>query len=215
MHGQSYVDSTALNELTVTDLNGSNPVDLPWTFTRDKIPVSHQQIPTPEIISRWEHLNEIAKETSEHRPNLEIGQLIGSNCPAALEPLEVVPSQGDWPFTVRHRHSWTVSGPLRVKYKQDTSVLTANRITVREIETVKEIVTPKTLLKMLELDFNDHTPSKFPDERGYSQEDQMFLDKAEHGIQKVEGHYEIPLPFRHPDVNMSNNREQAVKRATW
>ena len=35
----------------------------------------------------------------------------------------------------------------------------------------------------------------------------MFLDKAEHGIQKVEGHYEIQLPFHHPDVNMSNNRE--------
>ena len=106
-------------------------------------------------------------------------------------------------------------GPLRVKYKQDTSVLTANRITAREIETVKEIVTPKTLLKMLELDFNDHTPSKFPDERRYSQEDQKFLDKAEHGIQKIEGHIEIPLPFHHPDIKMPNNREQAVKRANW
>ena len=64
-------------------------------------------MPTPEIISRWEHLSEIAKEISEHRPNLEIRLLIGSNCPAALEPLEVVPSQGDGPFAVRLRHGTT------------------------------------------------------------------------------------------------------------
>ena len=127
-----------------------------------------------------------------------------------------MPSQGDCPFAVRLRHGCTVNGLLRVKCKPDTNALTANRITVREIETVKEIVTPKTLRKMLELDFNDHTPSKFPDERWYSQEDQKFLDKAEHGIQKIEGHHEILLPFRHPDVKMPNNREQAVKiAANW
>ena len=78
-----------------------------------------------------------------------------------------------------------MNGLLRVKYKPDTNALTANRITVREIETVKEIVTPKTLLKMLELEFNDHTPSKFHDERAYSQEDQKFLDRQNMVSRKV------------------------------
>ena len=215
MHGQSYVDSTALSGLTVTDLHGRNPVELPRTFTRDEIPVSHQQIPTPEIISRWKHLLKVSKEISEHRPDLEIGLLIGSNCPAALEPLEVMPSQGDGPFAVRLKHGWTVSGPLRVSYKPDKDVLTANRITVREVETIKEIVTPKALLNMLELDFNDRTPSKGPDERGYSQEDQVFLHKVEWGITKIEGHHQIPLPFRSSNLQMPNNRYQAVKRAMW
>ena len=31
----------------------------------------------------------------------------------------------------------------------------------------------------------------------------------------VDGHYELQLPFKNPNVQMQNNREQAVKRAQW
>lgn len=86
---------------------------------------------------------------------------------------------------------------------------------MREVKTSKEIIAPKTLLRMFEMDFNDHTVTKVPDERGHSQEDKRFLDMAEKGVNNVNEHYQIPLPFRQQDVYMPNNKEQAVKRANW
>ncbi|KAK3753830.1 hypothetical protein QZH41_016734, partial [Actinostola sp. cb2023] len=60
---------------------------------------------------------------------------------------------------------------------------------------------------------NDHSSTS--DDSSLSQEDREFLSIADQGIRRVDGHYELPLPFRDPDVVMSNNREQAEKRADW
>ena len=120
--------------------------------TRDSAEV--QQIPTPEIVSCIEQLKEIASEIPAYDPELEIGLLIGSNCPNALVPLSV-PNEGDDPFALRLKHGWTVRGPLHLRTKPLTNKVTANRITVREVESVKEIITPKSLLNLFELDFNN------------------------------------------------------------
>ena len=65
------------------------------------------------------------------------------------------------------------------------------------------------------MDFNDHMVSKVPDERGLSQDDIKFLNMVEKETRVVNGHYQIPLPFRHDDVILPNNKEQAAKRANW
>ena len=107
MHSQSQVQSTALSNLVVTDLEGKNPIELPHTYTREKIPADYEQIPTRKLFSQWEHLSEIAQNIPQFQPGLEIGLLIGTNCPVALEPLQVVPSQENGPFALRLRHGWT------------------------------------------------------------------------------------------------------------
>ena len=215
MHGQSQVQSMALSNLVVTDVEGKNPIELPRTYTREKIPADYEQISTPKLFSQWEHLSEIAQNIPQFQPGLEIGLLIGTNCPVSLEPLQVVPSQGNGPFALRLRHGWTVSGPLRIDTNRDSSTITANRIMVREVETSKEIMAPETLLRMFEMEFNDHSMGKVPEQRGHSQEDRKFLNMVENRVRQVNGHYEIPLPFRQQDVNMPNNKEQAIKRANW
>ena len=48
-----------------------------------------------------------------------------------------------------------------------------------------------------------------------SQEDKKFLKIMKEQSIKSDGHYELPLPFRNPNVYMPNNREQAIKRARW
>jgi hypothetical protein len=47
MHGHS----TVLNELIVSDLQDENSIVMPKTYTRDRIPVDRQQIPTPEVVT--------------------------------------------------------------------------------------------------------------------------------------------------------------------
>jgi len=96
-----------------------------------------------------------------------------------------------------------------------TNKLTVNRITVREIEGVKEIITRKSLLKTFELDFSENASNNLPEELGHSQEDGRFLTKVSKGIRLTQGHYKIPLPFRQSEVDLPNNRQQAVKRALW
>ena len=215
MYGQSLVDSAIVKDLVVTDLNGKNPVELPRAYTRQEIPADTEQIPTPEIVSRIEHLKEIASEIPVYYPELEIGLLIGSNCPNALIPLSVVPNEGDSLFALQLKHGWTVSRPLHLNSEPFTSKVTVNRITVRKIESVKEIITPLSQLKMFELDFSENASNNFPEELGHSQEDRRFLTKVTKGIRLTEGHYEIPLPFRQSEVDLPSNRQQAVKRALW
>ena len=215
MHGNSFVESAVVKHLVVTDLNGESPVELPRVYTRKEIPADSEQIPTPNIVNRIEHLKEIASEIPAFNAELEIGLLIGSNRPNALLPLRVVPNKGDGPFAVRLKHGWTVSGPLHLTTEPLTNKVNANRITVREVENIKEIITPKSLMNMFELDFSEHAYNNLPEAMGYSQEDKRFLTKVANGIGLTSGHYEIPLPFRHSEVNLPNNRQQAVKRALW
>ena len=49
-------------------------------------------------------------------------------------------------------------------------------------------------------------------EVGTSQEDERFLQILEEGAKLVNGHYEIPLPFRRVDIQLPNNKVQAEKR---
>ena len=213
MHGQSLISTTVVSDLLVMDMEGKNPVELPQSYTRFEIPVTEQQIPTPEGVKRWEHLRSVAEKIPEFIPDLEIGLLIGSNCPAAIEPLEVVPSDVKGPYAMRLRHGWTLSGPLYVENVSSPGNVTCHRITVREAESVKEVISPQAIQQMFELDFNDHKSS--PDEYGYSQEDKKFISRIRENVHLRDGHYVIPLPFRDPQVTMPNNRVQALKRATW
>ena len=44
-------------------------------------------------------------------------------------------------------------------------------------------------------------------------EDKRFLKLIDDQVKFFDGHYELPLPLKNPDVNVPNNRIQAVKRA--
>ena len=68
---------------------------------------------------------------------------------------------------------------------------------------------------MMELDFSENASNNLPEELGHSQEDRRFLTKVTKDIRLTEGHYEIPLPFQQSEVDLPNNRQQAVKRALW
>ena len=82
MHGCSYVRSTAVENLVMTDMNGVNPVELPRTYTKSEIPISTQQIPRQEMTKQWPKLHSV--KLPEFQEGLEVGLLIGNNCPSAI-----------------------------------------------------------------------------------------------------------------------------------
>ena len=214
MHGKSTVNAVAVQGLIVTDTNGKNPIELPRSFTREYIPVNHTQIPKPEVLSQWPHLQEITKEMPPYMPGVSIGLLIGCNCPKAIQPLKVVPATGDGPFAVLYQHGWTINGPVHLPYREGHTRLTCNHITVQDVETFKETFSPTSVLKMFEMDFSELYTDKVPGDRGLSREDMLFVSKAKEKIVHINGHYELPLPFRDSEP-MPNNKEMAMKRAMW
>ena len=73
---------------------------------------------------------------------------------------------------------------------------------------VKEKITPQAVRLMFELDFSER-------EKGtaMSGEDIKFCETLESGIVHLEDvHYEMPLPFKHPKIQLLNNFAQAEKR---
>ena len=63
------------------------------------------------------------------------------------------------------------------------------------------------------------TELQLKDDRSLSQfknsisiEDKKFLNVMKENTALVNGHYQIPLPLKDPDVKFPNNRKQAEKR---
>ena len=224
MNGNQVHNVKVVKGLTVTDLDGDNSISLPKAFTKLKMPATNHDVPRPELARKWPHLARVAAHVQPLMSNVKIGLLIGTNCPEAIEPKDFVTSQNGGPYAVKMFAGWTIIGPLHVS-SDGPATVNCNRIVVKEIRSdvpvdhyfavdqmVKEILTPEALNRMMEIDFSER---KVENERSLSQEDKLFLKKVKQGTKKVEGHYEIPLPFREDDVIMPDNRAQVEQRAHW
>ena len=107
---------------------------------------------------------------------------------------------------------WRVNGPASHKSSKQVR---CNRIQILKSNTddevngyivakrrIKEELTPQVVSRMLELDFAER-------ENGValSREDRQFLKILEDGIcHRDDMHYEMPLPIREKNVQLSNNR---------
>lgn len=78
---------------------------------------------------------------------------------------------------------------------------------------LKETTMKDMLLAMYKHDFNDLQSSNAPDSKQYSLEEKAFLKLMNKHCALKDGHYVLPLPFRNPDIEMPNNRYQAVQRS--
>ncbi|XP_068250652.1 uncharacterized protein [Palaemon carinicauda] len=213
MHGTDTVKTFIVNGLVVADIHGNNDVVLPKVFTQKDIPVNHDQIPRYEMLKDWPHLSSVINKIPVYQPELDIVILIGSNCPTALQPLEVVPTSGYGPFAVRYLHGWTVNGPVHVKVSSNG--VSCHRLLVSDVQHVTDCITVESIRKYFELDFSERDLGSVPDERGLSFEDTRFVKRCQDDIEFRDGHFQLPMPFRDRNVNLPNNKKQAVSRAKW
>ena len=207
MNDEQRQATSVMKGLCVRAVYGSEYVSIPKAYVQDTIPVDITDIPTHDVLRCWLHLNCLESEIPDVNPNVPIGLLIGVNCPKALEPVEIIPGTGTSPFAVRTLLGWSVSGPLRsnVISRVTRPSVVCNRVSVQECydNGLKDL-----LLQMYEHDFTEskHASSCM------SQDDNKFLSIVEAEVKFEDGHYELPLPFRGDDVNLPNNRAQAMQR---
>ena len=85
---------------------------------------TRKEIPTKTV----EALDRISREIGGNE-SITADPLIGATCLKALEPLEVIPSQGNGPYAIRTALGWCVIGPIDLK---DVKTISCNRIAVTE-----------------------------------------------------------------------------------
>jgi len=66
------------------------------------------------------------------------------------------------------------------------------------------------MLRMFDHEFSEDRSNA--DDKAFSVEDELFLDLMEESAKKVDGHYQLPLPWKDTDIRLPFNRSMALKR---
>lgn len=228
MLGREEVSVSRVDGLIVERIDQRVQVELPKTYSRDRIPSRRDQIPRPEVAAAWAHLKKIEDKIMPYQEEVEAGLLIGCNCPKAIKPKEVIVGRGEDPYTVRTLLGWGIIGPVSLleceeSDREEQVASSCNRIIACEVDTghhninrsfvlssqTKEEITPFSVKRMFEQDFSDRCSN----DPGLSKEDKRFHAIAREGITQLEnGHYKLPLPLRDPNLRLPNNRDLALRR---
>ncbi len=205
-----------------TNYPSSKTVQLPKAFSRSMIPVENEEIPTIERVRRWDHLKPILQKLSSYDSSIPFGLLIGANCPKALEPHEVILSVQDGPYALRSQLGWCLVGTLGSEGGNTTNNQVTSRITTIDAATnntskhhfaiqkeVEDTSIKELLIRMYESEFTESHSEK----QSLSQEDRKFISIMENNCQRIEGHYQLPLPFRNKNIKMPYNKNMAIQRA--
>ena len=103
--------SKRLTGLKVRGFDCDVEIPLHEVYKHSKIPANRDSIPTPEVAEYWPYLKPMINNLMP-KADCSIGLLIGYNCPRALMPREVIPSQGYGPYAQRTDLGWGVIGPI-------------------------------------------------------------------------------------------------------
>ena len=210
----SLIDTSRISNIQVRAYDGNDSVTIRNLYTRDVVPANHSHIPTPEMTDRWPHLKPMAQNLMPIS-DIDIGLLIGYDCPRALYPTKLIPPIGDSPFAQRTILGWGIVGvidnmelehdPIGVSHQ--TMLSCDSTISFRT--QVKEVMDPQSIIKLLARDFAETSCG----DTKMSQQDLKFINIMHDNISRLEdGHYQMPLPFKNDKINLPNNRSAALSR---
>ena len=219
IHCENSIPAQKVEGLVVQKLDKDAIVELPKAYTREAIPARRNQIPTPEIARKWSHLKKIKDKIPPKQNNVEVGLLIGCNCPKALKPKRVIVRNNSDPCAVKTELGWGIIAPGSPSFLDDQEdVSTCHRIVTCKIgiekldkrfivdRKIREGINPFEVRRMFKMDFSEWEQG----DNAFSQEDRKFLDIVKCSIRHQDGHYEMPLPIR--DKNLLPNRAMAWNR---
>ena len=199
------VDARLAKGLGIQGFDDSTAVmEMPPTFTLDKIPVKREDIATVEDVQSWPHLNGVPLPDVD----AEIGLMIGVNCPRLLAPIEVRSGSGNGPIACRTALGWVIYGPRNGAHVNHT--LRVNRVRVKGFGR-EDADLHNQFVALYNQDFSHDNSSG---DVGLSVEDQIWMKTVEEGTRLTEGRYEIPLPLK-TGYSFPDNRQQVEQRAKF
>ncbi|KAK3730139.1 hypothetical protein QZH41_015849 [Actinostola sp. cb2023] len=180
--GNVLIQSRKIRGLEILDHNKDNLVKLPTAFRRPTIPANRSQIPKPEAVSQWKHLQQVSKELMPYRADIEVSLLIGSNCTRAIRPRQIIAGGEEEPCGQKTIHGWGVIGRICKSTSEDNNLEANCHLTnVNENNhfvfhsKAKEIFSTEAVIKVLATDFNEY-PSQ---EKPYSVQDKRSIKAKE------------------------------------
>ena len=100
------IKSRKIEGLVIQDFHRQVTLQLPKALSREIIPAKREQIPRPESALQWPHLKKIVNQIAPYQSDIDIGILIGSDCPRAIMPREVIPGGDESPYALRSDLGW-------------------------------------------------------------------------------------------------------------
>ena len=128
--GSNTIRTRKVTGIYIQDVEKAHaPIKVPFAYAREYIPASHEDIATPDVASQWKHLSHIADKIP-HRPDVEIGLLIGRNVPAAFQPINVISGNEKEPWAEQYKFGWTIIGRVCKDKRPISNTVSVNRVTV-------------------------------------------------------------------------------------
>ena len=203
--GENYTMTThEVKKIIVCDIAETHTVEMPALYSKDRIPVTKQQIPSNEDITVWQHLGDITLP----QVSADIGLLIGNNVPDAYSPFEIRVGPSGSPYASRTRLGWI---PWNVIRQNGDTPIVVSRSDVQVVQYAEDLESLNiTYQKSVAVDFEERDPG--PEKREHSIEDKRFLQKMEDSKEMVDGHYQFCLPFKDKFSVLPDNRNVALYR---
>ena len=210
--GTSTTSSVVIHDLVIASYDNSTVIDLPPCFSRSTIPTERNLIPRRETAAEWDHLNHLQDKIPPYFPDAEIGLLLGTNCPMAVKPRDIVSTEGDEPWAVRTSLGWGIVGRTSSLGTDESSCWMISSRAMNQkmsfcFKTQAKVVAPSQVEMILERIFRaDEAAPKV------SMEDLRFNEVMQTSFQIKDGHAELPLPLKDPSAVVPDNYTVAIDR---
>ena len=162
--------------------------------------MSHKSIPVPDDLRRWPHLQDLSFPQIDEQ---KVMLLIGGDCPEAFWVLDERKGASDEPYAVKFPLGWTLLGPVGP----------ANPLEEFHVNLVRSLddddLLQSQVKKFWSTDFGESLASS---EVCMSLEDKRALKIMNETVRKIDGHYQVGLPWRKRSPSVPNNRGFAESR---
>ena len=173
---------------------------------------------TREDALRWPHLRGVPLDEQLDDPS--IGLLIGVNVPDALRPLETIAGGPGQPYATLTQLGWTLTGPLgrnSTPQTQSFRVSEAGKLAegpggVCSMTGSERTPEAEELVDHLRKFWEFETSGQYDLSKGHSAQDQKVLELWRTEATKVDGHYQLPIPFRDEHPHLPDAKGMALKR---
>ncbi|XP_062587040.1 uncharacterized protein LOC134248654 [Saccostrea cucullata] len=217
--GVKTMTSRIAKNLVVTSLDGRTKHLLPPIVECDHIPNNRDEIATPALARRFQHLSDIACHIPELDSKAKILLLIGRDLIVAHHVHDQRISHNA-PYAQKLSLGWTIIGETCLNKVHLPAKVSVNKTYLHDnfrpsiLQPCNNSLTVKDPCIDQEQFSSvfDRTPND--DKPGPSQEDIVFLDIMESEFHRNQvGEWTAPLPFKPGRPRLPNNYTQAVKRA--
>ena len=149
--GSNSIRTKKVVGLSIQDLeNEYGPIKVPFAYSREYIPASHEDIATPPYSQSME-TSHIADKI-QHRSDVDIGLLIGRNVTAAFQPINVIFGKDEEPWAEQYKFGWTIIGRVSKDEQRTQNSASVNRVTVERetlLDRSKETSRPPPFEKVI------------------------------------------------------------------